>query len=77
MSYGKMRDPVTIIRVHHEKDADGFAETRDEVLARVRAYHEQRHGSTAGFFGDNVQAGRQVWDTCNMLLRLERDWSAV
>ena len=45
MSYGKMRDPVTLIRVHHEKDADGFAQSRDEVLARVRAYHEQRHGN--------------------------------
>jgi len=45
MSYGKMRDPVTLIRVHHEKDADGFVETKDEVLARIRAYHEQRHGN--------------------------------
>jgi len=45
MSYGKMREIVTLVRVHHEKDADGFAETRDEVLARVRAYHEQRHGN--------------------------------
>jgi len=45
MSFGKMREPVTIIRVHHEKDADGFSQPRDEVLARVRAYHEQRHGN--------------------------------
>jgi len=45
VSYGKMRDPITILRVHHEKDADGIATPRDEVLARVRAYHEQRHGN--------------------------------
>ncbi|MCL1952814.1 MAG: head-tail adaptor protein, partial [Oscillospiraceae bacterium] len=45
MSFGKMQEPVTIIRVLHEKDADGFAQPRDEVLARVRAYHEQRHGN--------------------------------
>ena len=45
MSFGKMSTPVTIIRVHHEKDADGFAISRDEVLARVRAYKEDRHGS--------------------------------
>ncbi|MCL1951734.1 MAG: head-tail adaptor protein [Oscillospiraceae bacterium] len=45
MSFGKMREPVTLIRVHHEKDTDGFAQPRDEVLARVRAYHEQRHGN--------------------------------
>ena len=45
MSYGKMREQATIIRVHHEKDADGFAQPRDEVLAHIRAYHEQRHGN--------------------------------
>ena len=45
MSYGKMRDPITILRVHHDKDADGIATPRDEPLARVRAYHEQRHGN--------------------------------
>jgi hypothetical protein len=40
-------------------------------------FYESRDGSTAGFFGDSVQAGRQVWDTCNMLLRLDRDWGAA
>jgi len=46
MSFGKMATPVTLIRVHHTKDADGFGQTsRDEVLARVRAYKEDRHGS--------------------------------
>ena len=45
MSFGKMRDPITIIRVHHEKDADGFALPQDEPLTSVRAYHEQRHGN--------------------------------
>ena len=46
MSFGRMRDPITLIRVHHEKDADGFGQaSRDEVLARVRAYKEDRQGS--------------------------------
>ena len=45
LSLGKMREQITIIRVHHEKDADGIAHPRDEVVARVRAYYEQRHGS--------------------------------
>jgi len=45
LSFGNMSEPCTIIRVRHEKDADGFAMPRDEVLARVRAYHEQRHGN--------------------------------
>ena len=45
MSFGKMNTPVTILRVTYEKDADGFAAPSDEILARVRAYHEQRHGN--------------------------------
>ena len=40
-----MNEPITLVRVLHEKDADGFAESSDQTLARVRAYHEQRHGS--------------------------------
>ena len=31
-------------------------------------------GSTGGFFADNVQAGQQVFNTVNLLLRLDRDW---
>ena len=45
MSYGKMQEFATIIRVTYTKDHDGFAQPRDEVLARVRAYYEQRHGN--------------------------------
>ena len=46
MSFGKMSTPVVLIRVHYEKDPDGFGQaSRDEVLARVRAYKEDRHGS--------------------------------
>ena len=46
MSFGKMSAPISLIRVHYEKDADGFGQaSRDEVLARVRAYKEDRHGS--------------------------------
>ncbi|HHU79702.1 MAG TPA: phage gp6-like head-tail connector protein, partial [Clostridiales bacterium] len=26
------------------------------------------------FFSDSVQAGQQVWNTVNLLLRLDRDW---
>ena len=40
-----MNTPVQIFRVQYEKDADGFAQPHDEILARVRAYHEQRHGN--------------------------------
>ncbi len=27
-----------------------------------------------GLFAHNVQAGQQVWNTVNLLLRLDRDW---
>ena len=37
-------------------------------------FYESRDGSTGGFFADNVQAGQQVWNTVNLLLRLDRDW---
>jgi len=45
LSFGKMNTPIQILRVIHTKDTDGFAQPRDEVLARIRAYHEQRHGN--------------------------------
>ena len=51
--------------------------TEQAVLMLSSHFYESRDGSTAGFFGDSVAAGRQAWDTINMLLRLDRDWSVV
>jgi uncharacterized phage protein (predicted DNA packaging) len=48
--------------------------TEQAVIMLSSFFYESRDGSTAGFFGDSVQAGQQVWDTVNMLLRLDRDW---
>jgi len=48
--------------------------TEQAVIMLVSHFYESRDGSTAGFFGDNVQAGQQVWNTVNMLLRLDRQW---
>ena len=48
--------------------------TEQAVIMRSSHFYESRDGSTGGFFGDNVQAGKQVWDTVNMLLRLDRRW---
>ncbi len=45
MSFGKMRTPVSILRIETVKDSEGFSTQRDVVLAEVRAYHEARHGS--------------------------------
>ena len=48
--------------------------TEQAVIMLVSHFYESRDGSTGGFFGDNVQAGQQVWNTVNLLLRLDREW---
>lgn len=37
-------------------------------------FYESRDGSTGGFFADNTGAAQQVWNTVNLLLRLDRRW---
>ena len=48
--------------------------TKQAVIMLVSHFYESRDGSTGGFFSDNVQAGQQVWNTVNILLRLDRKW---
>ncbi|HML68340.1 MAG TPA: head-tail connector protein [Clostridia bacterium] len=48
--------------------------TEQAVIMLASHFYESRDGSTGGFFADNVQAGQQVWNTVNTLLRLDRDW---
>ena len=48
--------------------------TEHAVIMLSSHFYESRDGSTGGFFSDNVQAGQQVWNTVNLLLRLDRDW---
>lgn len=48
--------------------------TEQAVIMLASHLYESRDGSTGGFFADNVQAGQQVWNTVNLLLRLDRDW---
>ncbi len=50
------------------------ATTEQAVIMLASHFYESRDGSTGGFFADNVQAGQQVWNTVNMLLRLDRSW---
>ena len=45
MGYGKMNTFIDIITTAPFKDADGFVTTGDTVLASVRAYKEEKHGS--------------------------------
>lgn len=50
------------------------ATTEQAVIMLSSHFYESRDGSTGGFFADNVQAGQQVWNTVNLLLRLDRRW---
>ena len=48
--------------------------TEQAVIMLSSHFYESRDGSTGGFFADSVQSGQQVWNTVNLLLRLDRDW---
>lgn len=48
--------------------------TEQAVVMLSSHFYESRDGSTGGFFQDNPQAAQQVWNTVNLLLRLDRDW---
>lgn len=50
------------------------ATTEQAVIMLASHFYESRDGSTGGFFSGNVQAGQQVWNTVNLLLRLDREW---
>lgn len=45
MSFGKMRSFIEIVSVDDIKDNEGFGTQKDTVIASVRAYHEERHGT--------------------------------
>ncbi len=48
--------------------------TEQAVIMLSSHFYESRDGSTGGFFADNTNAAQQVWNTVNLLLRLDRDW---
>ena len=48
--------------------------TEQAVIMLSSHFYESRDGSTGGFFSNSVEAGQQVWNTVNMLLRLDRNW---
>ena len=56
-------------------EASRFSPTTEQAVIMLSShFYESRDGSTAGFFADSVQAGQQVWNTVNLLLRLDRNW---
>ena len=50
------------------------ATTEQAVIMLASHFYESRDGSTGGFFADNTNAAQQIWNTVNLLLRLDRDW---
>ena len=46
------------------------ATTEQAVIMLSSHFYESRDG----FFADNTGAAQQVWNTVNLLLRLDRDW---
>lgn len=58
----------------HYEENEMPATTEQAVIMLSSHFYESRDGSTGGFFGDNVQAASQVWNTVNLLLRLDRRW---
>jgi uncharacterized phage protein (predicted DNA packaging) len=49
--------------------------TEQAVIMLSSHFYESRDGSTGGFFADSTNAAVQVWNTVNMLLRLDRKWA--
>lgn len=48
--------------------------TEQAVIMLSSHFYESRDGSTGGYFNDNIQASQQVWNTVNMLLRMDKNW---
>ena len=59
---------------NHYKEHPMPPTTEQAVIMLSSHFYESRDGSTGGFFADNVQAGQQVWNTVNLILKLDRDW---
>ena len=45
MSFGKMNTLIDLITTQSIKDAEGFANKGDTIIASIRAYKEDRHGN--------------------------------
>jgi hypothetical protein len=61
-------------RYYSKRGSKMSAATEQAVIMLTSHFYESRDGSTGGFFSDRAAAGRQVWDTVNNLLRLDRLW---
>ena len=62
MSFGKMNSFIKVVQTVQNKDAAGFANSTDEVIAEVRAYREDRHGT-------KMWANRAAFSSATSLFR--------
>lgn len=75
-----IRASVSYAESYQKKPAGYYSEnlmsptTERAVIMLSSHFYESRDGSTGGFFADNVNAASQVWDTVNLLLRMDKDW---
>jgi len=62
MSFGKMNGFIDIVEAAQTKDDAGFVISSDVILASVRAYIEERHGT-------KIWANRAAFSTATVLFR--------
>ena len=48
--------------------------TEQAVIMLASHFYESRDGGTGGFFSSAIGSAQQVWNTVNLLLRLDRNW---
>lgn len=48
--------------------------TEQGVIMLASHFYESRDGSTGGYFGDSVNASKQVWETVHLLFRMGKEW---
>ena len=48
--------------------------TEQAVIMLASHFYESRDGGTGGFFSNTIGSAQQVWNTVNLLLRLDRNW---
>ena len=65
MAVGKMNQFIDIVSPVSVKDSEGFVTQTDNILASVRAYVEQRHGSEGW-------ANRAAFTTATALFRFRK-----
>ena len=79
---GFIRAAVYYAEVYQKKPKGTYSRkampptTEQAVIMLSGHYYESRDGSTGGFFADNVNAAKQVSETVNALLRIDRVWKA-